>query len=416
MKRIWILVAVSVLVSGCSDPVPVSTLPTLTEAAVTDIDAYLEAATLDARVPKVVALVANREQVIYQGAFGKKDSARNVDVEVDSIFNLASMTKPVTSVATMMLGETGVFLLDDPVATYLPVWSDRAVAREVDPGAAEFQTTPARNPITIRQLLSHSSGLAYNFSNRRMQDLMDITGESDPRNLPLVSDPGTAWNYSPSTAVLGDLVEAATDVPLDVFLARRIFEPLGMEDTFYVVPDSKADRVVSVHTPVEGRLVEQERPESFASVVRGDGGLYGTGPDYIRFLQMLLNGGRFQGRRLLSQTAVDIMTSNQIGTVNVETQRSTNPVVSADFPIGAGRDKFGLGFQITTSNSENPDLRAPGSYSWGGIFNTHFWVDPRREIAAVILMQQLPFYAEDPLSLYQGFEERVNKGILSIGN
>jgi CubicO group peptidase (beta-lactamase class C family) len=346
--------------------------------------------------------------VLYQGAFGRQDVARDVAVRLDSIFNLASMTKPVTSVAVMMLAEEGKFDLDDPVSRYLPAWAGREVVTSIDEGARTFQTVPAEREITIRQLLTNTSGLAYDFSNQTIKTLMDFTGR-DLLELPLVDQPGTSWNYSPSTRVLGTLVEEVSGMPLDEFLRDRIFQPLGMQDTSYVVPAEKRDRVVTVHRLVDGKLVENAVPEQVQSPVRGDGGLYGTAPDYIRFLRMLLNRGELDGARLLSEPSVAAMITNQTGEINVERQASTDPARSADFPIGAGSDTFGLGFQITSSNEGRPTLRAPGSYSWGGIFNTHFWGDPERGIVAVILMQQLPFYGPDAMAVYQGFEEAVNQ-------
>jgi CubicO group peptidase (beta-lactamase class C family) len=309
-----------------------------------------------------------------------------------------------------MLAQENALNLDDAVSQYLPAMANRTVVASIDEEAGTFETVPAAQEMTIRQLLSHTSGLAYNFSNPTMQTLIDISGRPIDE-LPLVDQPGTKWNYSGSTAVLGNLVAEVSGMPLDEFLRTRIFEPLGMTDTSYVVPAAKRSRVVTVHRVVDGELVEAPVPDDVRSPVRGDGGLYGTAPDYIRFLRMLLNKGELDGVRLLSQASVDAMTMNQIGAIKVETQVSTNPATSADFPIGAGQDTFGLGFQITSANDANPNLRSPGSYSWAGIFNTHFWGDPERGIVAVILMQQLPFYSADAMALYQGFEEAVNRSL-----
>jgi len=416
VKLPMMFLAVLVSVMACSAEAPDATtrvgpaLPTLAQAGTAEIDAYLREATADGRVPKAVAMVANAEGVVYQGAFGKRDVAANIDVKMDAIFNLASMTKPITSVATMMLYEAGAFDLDDPVSMYLPELGGRKVVTSIDEAARTYATEPAKSEITIRQLLANASGLAYNFANPTMQALVDITG-AELMDLPLVSHPGTKWNYSGGTAVLATLVAKISGMPYDEFLRTRIFEPLGMVDTFYAVPADKRNRVVTIHSLVDGQLVETPTPETVRSTVRGDGGLNGTAADYIRFLRMLLNDGELDGTRLLSAASVEAMRSNQIGTINVETQVSTNPARSADFPVGAGRDKFGLGFQITASNTHNPDLRAPGSYTWAGIYNTHFWGDPERGIVAVILMQQLPFYGPDAMRVYQGFEERVNRNL-----
>ena len=419
MKRhgLFLVLILFIGLVGCApEPAAVTAPPVpaapavLSDAGVSEIDAYLESAVASGRVPKAVAIVANREGVIFEGAYGKQNFGDDIDASMGSLFNLASMTKPVTSVAVMMLAEEGAFELDDPVEVYLPQWADRQVVASIDEAAGTVETIPAEGPITIRQLLSHTSGLAYNFSNQTAQTLIDVTGENNPIDLPLVAEPGTVWYYSGSTAVLGDLVAAVSGMGLDEFMETRLFEPLGMVDTAYVVPAEKRSRVVSTHSLVNGQLNENPVPDTVQSAVRGDGGLYGTAPDYIRFLQMLLNKGEFDGQRLLSEQSVDAMISNQIGGLVAETQVSTNPALSLDFPAPRS-GKFGLGFLLTVSNDDNPDLRAPGSYTWAGIFNTHFWGDPDREIAGVLLMQQLPFYDTEAMAVYQGFEERVNRNL-----
>jgi CubicO group peptidase (beta-lactamase class C family) len=418
MKTRLLLLLALLICAGCAaEPegaevvaVPAATT-TIPDAAQAEITAYLEDAVTGGSVPKIVAMVANRNEVLFSGAFGKQDVAGDVDATLDSIFALASMTKPVTSVATLMLAEEGAFDLDDPVSGYLPDLADRDVLTELDAEAGVYETEPAESEITIRQLLTHTSGLAYNFGSPAMQAMIDISGEGNVMNLPLVAQPGTEWTYSPSTAVLGDLVAAVSGIPLDTFLATRITEPLGMVDTAFRVPDENRNRVVTTHRLVEGALVEGPVPETVQSPPRGDGGLYGTAPDYIRFLQMILNGGELDGVRILSEESVRRMLSNQMGDIVVQTQVSTNTALSLDFPVGAGVDTWGLGFQLAGPNAANPDLRAPGSFTWAGIFNTHFWGDPEREIAAVLLMQQLPFYGEDVMAVYEGFEERVNRSL-----
>ena len=406
------LFVLSCAAESIPEPAGEPTLPEISAEGAAAIDQFLGSSIANDHIPKAVAMVANREGILYEGAFGKKDVGNDIDVQLDSIFNMASMTKPITSVATMMLLEEGAFELDDPVSTYLLDMADRVVVTSIDESAGTYETEPTESDITIRQLLTHSSGLAYAFSNPTMQSLIDVSGVGNTLGLPLVSQPGTMWNYSASTAVLGNLVAEFSGMPLDEFLKARIFDPLAMDDTSYSVPAEKTGRVVTIHSRVDGGLVEAPTPEAVESVVRGDGGLHSTAPNYIRFLRMLLNRGEFEGNRLLSEASVDAMIANQIGSISVDTQRTTNPARSSNFPIGAGADKFGLGFQITASNAANPDLRATGSYSWAGIFNTHFWGDPEREIVAVILMQQLPFYSDDAMAVYQGFEEEVNRNLV----
>ncbi len=421
MNRIRIFFLLPILLaascaSEATEPVAIETAPAaqpaISEEGRTALEAFLQDTVAGGRVPKVVAMVSNAEGIIFQGAYGKQSVAGGIDARLDSIFSLASMTKPITSVATLMLAEEGAFGLDDPVSMYLPDLAGRDVVTEIDAEAGVYRTEPARSEITVRQLLTHTSGLAYNFANPTMQAMIDISGERNLMNLPLVAHPGTAWNYSGSTGVLGNLVAEVSGVPLDEFLRSRIFEPLGMVDTAYSVPDEKRGRVVTVHRAVDSELVEDEVPETVGSGVRGDGGLYGTAADYIRFLRMILNGGELDGTRILSPESVEPMLTNQMGGIVVETQVSTNTARSLDFPVGAGADTWGLGFQVTAPESAMPDMRSPGSFTWAGINNTHFWGDPERGIVAVILMQQLPFYGEDAMAAYQGFEQRVNQNLV----
>ena len=212
-----------------------------------------------------------------------------------------------------------------------------------------------------------------------------------------------------STRVLGELVEELTGQPFQDFFQARIFDPLGMENTFYAVPEEKYDRFVTRHQRVDGTLKEQPKPAAKDQplFIAGDGGLRSTAEDYITFLQMLLYRGMLHETKLCRAASIDLMTQNQIGELVVEEQPGALPALSRAFPLGANRDKCGLGFQIAASNRENAKQRPRGSYSWSGLFNTHFWVDPKNEIAAVILMQVLPFYDAACIKTLQGFEERI---------
>jgi CubicO group peptidase (beta-lactamase class C family) len=261
-------------------------------------------------------------------------------------------------------------------------------------------------------LLTHTSGLGYAFSNSTLAVLLaseppgaSVTG------FPLLHDPGARWTYGESTRVLGTLVEKVSEQPLDEFLTERIFAPLGMSDTSYRVPAQKAARVVTVHRLTNEGLVESPNPEEITSPANGDGGLHSTAADYAKFIQLLLNGGRApNGTRLLSEATVELMGRNHIGAVRVELQPGAVPALSEPFPLGAGRDTFGLGFQITGAH-DDPYARSPGSMSWAGLFNTEFWIDPRRDIGGVLLMQYLPFYDADAIETLQGFERRVYEGL-----
>jgi len=410
MKRFPLLSIVLAIVLASAVSAAQSGLPALSSNAVTEIDAILKSAVQQGTIPGVVAMVTNKDRVLYEGAFGMMDVGKQRAMSKDAIFRIASMTKPVTSAAVMMLVEQGKLSLDDPVSKYVPSFENREVIATFNAADAAFTTNKASKEVLIRHLLTNTSGLAYTFSNdtaNRLQQKLNRPAEE----LPLLYGPGTRWTYSGSTKVLGLVVEKLTGAPLDQFLDQRIFKPLELQDTSYVVPDGKTGRVVTIHRRENGKLIEVPNPEKIQSPVAGDGGLNSTAADYIKFLQMFLNDGKWRGTTLLGKSSIQAMTKNQIGDVIVQTQTTTDPLRSQNFPIGAGRDKFGFGFQITTSNKENPNLRSAGSYTWAGIYNTHFWVDPNRRIAAVIMMQVLPFYDDSCMKVYQDVEAAIGRNL-----
>jgi methyl acetate hydrolase len=339
------------------------------------------------------------------------DVGKQKTMQKDTIFRIASMTKPVTSVAVMMLVEEGKLSLDDPVSKYIPSFKDRELIATFNSQDASFTTKKATKEVLIRHLLTNTSGLAYTFANDESNQLQKKLNKP-AEELPLLYEPGTRWTYSGSTRILGLVVEKITGMGLDKFYEERIFKPLKIEETSFVVPDGKTDRVVTTQQRRNGKLVESANPAKIQSPVAGDGGLNATAADYIKFLQMFLNEGKApSGTPLLRKASIEAMTKNEIGDVIVQTQPTTNPALSQNFPIGAGRDKFGFGFQLAVSNKENPDLRSPGSYTWAGIYNTHFWVDPKRQIAGVIMMQVLPFYDESCMKLYQDVEAAIGRNL-----
>ena len=375
------------------------------------VDAYLTGVVRDTRIPGIVALVVDADRVVYTGAFGRQNVAGGVPMAADSIFRIASMTKPVTSVAVMMLVQEGDIGLDDPVAKYLPAFEDQQVIETFNPADKTYTTRPAARPMTVRHLLTHTSGLGYGFSNPTMAALVGGDPGASVTRFPLLHDPGARWTYGESTRVLGKLVEEVSGQPLDEFMTERIFIPLGMSDTFYTVPAQKVGRVVTVHRTTPEGLVETPNPAEITAPVYGDGGLHSTAADYAKFIQLFLNDGRApNGARLLSEATVALMGENHIGAIFVEQQPAALPALTEPFPLGAGRDKFGLGFQITGPHSDR-FARSPGSMSWAGIFNTEFWIDPARGIGGVLLMQYLPFYDHAAIDTLQGFEHRVYEGL-----
>jgi methyl acetate hydrolase len=355
--------------------------------------------------PAVVAIVVDRDRELFLDAAGKRDEAANAPLAADAIFRIASMTKPVTSLAVMMLREQGKIRLGDSVTKYLPEFERRqVVATSFNDADATFTTRPAKRPVTIHDLLTHTSGISYAFTDKRLARFAAAgKPESDQ---PLIHDPGERFTYGTNTFVLGKVIEAVSGQPLEVFMRERIFEPLQMRDTFYAVPSDRVSRVVTLHQRRNATLVEQPNPVTVQSPVRGDGGLLSTASDYGRFMRLFLQGGRVGTRRLVTEESIRLMTSNQIGVLTVVEQPIADPMRSRPFPIGAGKDTFGFGFQIEAAPAE-PGMRSIGSYSWGGINNTHFWIDPQRQIGVAVLMQTLPYYDEAALKVLRGFERAV---------
>ena len=386
-----------------------SAAPNIPPQGTTALSTFLKDATDRGDVPGVVVAVVNKDGVVYHEAFGRSSTLRSAPMTKDTIFNMASMTKPVTSVAIMMLVEEGHLKLDDEVAKYLPQYKDPLVISRFNEADATYETRPAKRPITIRHLLTHTSGIGYGFASPMLTKIMAKTGKTE-LDLPLLFDPGESWAYGASTRVLGNVVEIISGQKIDAFLESRILGPLGMHDTGYLVPASKYPRVVAVNARGDdGKFVERPMPATLTAQVAGDGGLYGTASDYGLFLRMLLNRGRLGDTRILSEQSVKAMLQSQTGKVVVQPQESANLSLSRNFPLGAGKDHWGLGFQLAAETA--PNRRTPGSGTWAGIFNTHFFIDPIREIGVVVMMQTLPFYDEASMKVYAGVEEAVYKNL-----
>jgi methyl acetate hydrolase len=379
----------------------------------TALSSQLAAAVERGDTPGVVALVVDRDGVLYEGAAGKLDVGRDVPMPIDAIFNIASMTKPVTSVAIMMLLEEGKLQLDDPVSKYLDGFDNLQVITKFNEADGSYETRPAKRAMTVRHLLAHTSGIGYAFCNPIVARLQRGTQKSE-WELPLLSDPGDQWNYSASTRVLGLIVEKITGMPLEPWYQERIFKPLGMVDTSWAVAPDKQSRVSMIHSRATGTLQEQPRasiPSAPTAPFRGDGGLYSTVQDYGLFVRMLLNGGRLGTAKLLGEKSVKMMGRNHIASIFVEQQPAADPLRTKPFPLGAGHDKFGLGFQIASKDERYAKFRSPGSMSWAGIFNTEFWIDPERHIGGVQMMQVLPFYDDGAIRTLRDFEELVYQNL-----
>ena len=295
--------------------------PVLSDNGRTELDTLLDAKVDQRDVPGVVVEVANRERTLYRGAFGKLDHQGAVDMPKEAIFPIASMTKPVTSVAVMILKDQRFFDLDDVVGQYLPEFKGAEVIVEFDESNSSYTTRPAAREITLRHLLNHTAGFGYAFSNYTLSKL----GDRLPAIPPLLHDPGTRWTYGMSTRVLGRVIEKVTNQSLDVFFESSIFEPLGMRDTgFHLRPEDRP-RLAPRFRRINGERTGEPNPASYEPNVFGDGGLLSTASDYRSFLRMLLGMGEFHGDRILTERSVQDMTKNQIGDLVVELQPGAIP-------------------------------------------------------------------------------------------
>ncbi|HJU20273.1 MAG TPA: serine hydrolase domain-containing protein [Stellaceae bacterium] len=378
------------------------------------IDGVLQAATERGDVPGVVAMAARREGVIYEGAFGRRALPDGAAMTTDTVFWIASMTKAITSTAAMQLVEQKKLALDRPIAEVLPELADPQVLEGFDP-AGEPKLRPARRPITLRHLLTHTSGFVYDIWNPeigRYMERRDIPGIISCRNaaltLPLVFDPGAEWDYGIGIDWAGKAVERASGQRLGDYLAERLFAPIGMTDTgFGLTPDRRA-RLAGMHARGDdGALapIAFEIPQE-PEFQMGGGGLYGTAADYLAFARVFLNEGRANGRRVLAPETVRMMSANAIGDLRVRPLKTAIPASSGDAEFFPGMVKqWGLGFMISTEPV--PGGRAAMSLAWAGLGNTYFWIDPARGVAGVILMQLLPFADPQALTLFDTFEKAV---------
>ena len=354
------------------------------------------------RLPGLLVAVVRDDRVAWFETCGYRDVDTKRAVEPDTIYRIYSMTKPITTVAALMLYEEGCFQLDDPVATFIPAFADTRVFGSGD--AESFATVPLARPVTVHDLMVHTSGLTYGFQHehavdalyrkRRIEfnanvgplaDLVEATAAQ-----PLVFQPGTRWNYSVSTDVLGRLVEIWSGVPLDAFFADRIFSPLGMGDTGFHVQDGRGDRLASSYVRADDgglALAEQADESRFlepAVTLSGGGGLVSSASDYLRFMRMLRGRGTLEGTRILGRKCVELMTMNHLPGDLVDMGRPR----FAEMPFaGIG---FGLGVSVLLDPAKARILGSPGEYAWGGMASTAFWVDPAEDLLVLLLTQLMP--------------------------
>jgi CubicO group peptidase (beta-lactamase class C family) len=371
------------------------------------IDETLRSGIAARKIPAAVAMVANANKTLYSGAFGTRDSS-GVPVQTDSIFQIASMTKAITTVAALQMVEQGKVGLDDPVSKHLPQFEKIQVLEGFDANGKPNLRTASKAP-TLRQLLTHTSGLCYDIWDQDMFRYTSQIPESANVPGPLMFEPGSRWQYGRGLDWAGRLVETLSGLTLEAYFQQNIFQPLGMKDTSYLLPASKFDRMVSnYHRAGSGELQQDDRKmPAPATSFNGGGGLFSTAADYVRFMQMILNRGMGPDKvRVLQARTVDSMKVNQIGALNAGKMKSSRPDRSSDVDIQPGHtEKWGLGFLINTIPYDGG--RSAGSLAWAGLFNTFYWIDPKRNLCAVILMQFLPFVDREAVGMLDEFERAV---------
>jgi len=386
------------------------------------IDQILRQKTDAKEIPGVVAIAATGNEVLYQGAFGKRDLSKDDLMTADSVFWIASMTKAITAAAGMQLVEQGKLSLDEPIGKLLPDLASPQVLEGFDANG-EPKLRPATKPITLRHLMTHTAGFAYNMWNGDMVQYLEKTGtppvttcQNAALKTPIASDPGTRWEYGTNIDFVGKAVEAVSGKRLDAYLRDHLLAPLGMSDTAFKIGESQRKRLVAMHARGEdGTLApipfELEQEPEFHM---GGGGLYGTAADYIKFTQMILNNGRGNGNQLLKPETVALMGQNHIGELAMG--KMTTAIGWATNDVDLYPDivkKWGLSFLINTAKTA--EGRSPGSLAWAGLANTYFWIDPARDITGVILMQLLPFADKKCLEAFAGFESGVYAGLEAGG-
>jgi methyl acetate hydrolase len=378
------------------------------------IDQVLKTAIDRGDVPGVVAMAATREGQVYQGVFGKRALPDGAAMTADSVFWIASMTKAITSTAAMQLVEQGRLALDRPIADVLPELASPRVLEGFD-AAGEPRLRPARRPITLRHLITHTAGFTYAIWNSNIGRYIEKTGTPDiiscqnaALSLPLIFDPGDRWDYGINIDWIGKAVERVSGQRLGEYFAERLFGPIGMKDTAFKLTPGHRARLVGMHARGEDGALA---PISFAmpeepEFEMGGGGLYSTASDYLAFQQIFLNEGRAVSRQVLRPETVRMMAENATGDLNVGLLKTVAPSYSNDAEFFPGMvKKWGLGFMISTA--QVPGGRSPGSLAWAGLGNTYFWIDPAKGIAGVILMQLIPFADPKALGLLEGLEKGI---------
>lgn len=378
------------------------------------VDAVLNGAVTAGNVPGVVALAAGDKGVLYEGAFGKRNLQTGTAMTPDTMFWIASMTKAVTSVAAMQMVEQGKLNLDKPISDVVLELSAAQVLEGFD-ADGKPKLRPPKRPITLRHLLTHTAGFSYDLWNKDIERYMKVanvpgigTCKLEALKVPMIADPGEKWEYGINIDWAGKAVERVSGMSLDGYMRERIFTPLGMKDTGFILRPDQQARLATVHsrgaddkfTPIEFGM--PQAPEFFM----GGGGLYSTGRDYLTFLRALLGNGKLGTVQILKPETVALMNKNSMGDLNVTLLKTAQPDLTNDAEFFPGMPKkWGLAYMINTQDV--PGRRSAGSLAWAGLANTYFWLDPKRRMTGVIMTQVLPFADAKTLQLLADFETAV---------
>lgn len=369
------------------------------------IDSFVSRHMEKQHIPGAVALVIRNDEVAYSRAFGYADIESRQKMRTDNIFRIASQSKAITSLAVMMLWEEGKFLLDDPVSMYIPAYKDMKVLDTYNEKDTTYTTVPAEKQITIRDLLRHTSGIAYPavFSDKRMWAVYEKNGIPSGigstgatlkekmellAEVPLQHQPGEAFTYGINTDLLGYLVEIWSGQPFDDFLRKRVFDPLEMKDTYFHIPEKKQSRLATLYESTANGLekvthpiyegVDPLFPGQKGTYFSGGAGLSSTASDYARFLSLFLHKGVYKNKRLLSRKTVELMLTNQL----------TDDMYISPYPSQPENFQFGLGFALETDKNDYLSPFSKGTFSWGGAFNTHYWADPEENLIGILFTQE----------------------------
>ena len=372
-------------------------------------------------VPGVVAVAADDSGVIYEGAFGRRAVGSTEPMTLDSVFRIASMTKAITGTAAMQLVEKGRIGLEQPMGDVLPLVRDVKVLEGFD-GDGTPRLRDPKTPVTLRHLLTHTAGYGYDIFNPDLARYVQIAGlpsilsrRNDALRVPLLFDPGSGWEYGIGLDLVGKVIEEVTGEDLESYFRRHILDPLGMRDTGFLLRIDMARRLVGTHMrgPDGKPIAISIEPMEEAEFHTGGAGLFSTAPDYVTFTRMLLAGGALDGVEVLKPETIKLMARNAIGDLNVPMVRSNNPALALEVETFPGQiKKWGLSFLINTEDIEG--FRSAGSLTWGGVHNTYFWIDLKKRITAVALMQILPIGDPQVQETMIAFERTLYAAISSM--